>query len=226
MCIILPFQRIQFQVSELQCSCSCRMRKALYYQSTSNHDLEFTLIQKTVARETAFKSFKRIEKAVKEKRRPFDDEVRLELLVLLNEIRETTFIFLEEVIQWQKMFVKAKRPTVMSEDYLLQMAFSTEFMNASPLKKHYNFSISRQNVFLLLMSTGKPKDPVEVTPRIHEELQKLADPNLVSRLIFIRSCHSIHVLFRGQNYHLDIPCQSPLAPPPLTGPRHRGLQAF
>ena len=157
------------------------MRKALYYQNTSNHDLEFALIQKTVARETAFKRFKHIERTVKEKRREFDDDARLELLILLNEIRETTLTFLEEVIQWQKMFVKAKRPTVMSEDYLLEMARSTEFVNASPLKKHYNFSVSRQNVFLLLMSTGKPRDPVQVTPRIHEELQKLADPDLVRK---------------------------------------------
>lgn len=90
------------------------MRKALYYQNTKNHDLEFTLVQKTVARESVFKRFKIIERAVKEKRRPFDDESRLELLILLNAIRETTLDFLEEVIQWQKMFVKAKRPTVMS----------------------------------------------------------------------------------------------------------------
>jgi hypothetical protein len=75
------------------------MRKALYYQNTSNHDLEFALIQKTVARETAFKRFKHIERTVKEKRREFDDDARLELLILLNEIRETTLTFLEEVIQ-------------------------------------------------------------------------------------------------------------------------------
>lgn len=160
------------------------MRKALYYQNTKNHDLEFTLVQKTVARESVFKRFKIIERAVKEKRRPFDDESRLELLILLNAIRETTLDFLEEVIQWQKMFVKAKRPTVMSEDYLIEMARSTEFINSSPLKKHYNFSVSRQNVFLLLMSTGKPKDPVEATPRILEELHKLADPDMVSLLLF------------------------------------------
>mmetsp|Transcript_9087 Transcript_9087/g.15366 ORF Transcript_9087/g.15366 Transcript_9087/m.15366 type:complete len:470 (-) Transcript_9087:17-1426(-) len=154
------------------------MRKALYFQNTTNHDLEYDLIQKTVARESAFKRFKQIERAVKEKRRDFDDDSRLEMLVLLNLIRETTLDFMETVIQWQKMFVKAKRPTVMSEDYLIQMARSTEFVNASPLKKHYNFSVSRQNVFLLLMGTGKPKDPVPVTPRINEELQKLADPDM------------------------------------------------
>lgn len=71
-----------------------------------------------------------------------------------------------------------------SEDYLIEMARSTEFINSSPLKKHYNFSVSRQNVFLLLMSTGKPKDPVEATPRILEELHKLADPDMVSLLLF------------------------------------------
>ena len=156
------------------------MRKALYYQSTKNHDLEYSLIEKTVARESVFKRFKFIEKAIKEKRRPFDDDARLELLILLNEIRRTTLDFLDEVIEWQKMFVKAKRPTVMSEDYLIEMARSTEFINSSPLKKYYNFSVSRQNVFLLLMSTGKPKDPVDVTPKIDEELNKLADPDLVS----------------------------------------------
>lgn len=154
------------------------MRKALYYQETKNHDLEYSLIEKTVARESVFKRFKFIERAVKEKRRPFDDEARLELLVLLNDIRRTTLDVLDEIIEWQKMFVKAKRPTIMSEDYLLEMARSTEFVNASPLKKYFNFTVSRQNIFLLLMRTGKPKDPVDVTPAMNVELQKLADPDM------------------------------------------------
>lgn len=153
-------------------------RKALYYQKTPNHELEFDLVGRTVLRESCLGRFQAIERAVKQKRRVFDEDTRLEMLILLNEMRELTLRFVEGVMEWQKMFVKAKRPRIMSEDYLIEMARSTEFINASPLRKYYNFAVSRQNVFLLLMTTGKPKDPMCVSPRINEELQKLSDPDM------------------------------------------------
>lgn len=161
--------------------------RAVYEQRTKNHDLEFKLVQLTTIREAYLQDFRELERAVIEKRRKFNDDSILDGMKLLNSIRDVTFDLMEQIGEWQKMFVKAKRPTIMNCDYLTEMITSTEFVNSSPIRKHFNFAIMRRNMFLLPLATGKPKDTVETTKELIVEIEKFANPD-VDRLIV---CYSL-----------------------------------
>eukprot|EP00602_Paraphysomonas_sp_CaronLab_P010150 CAMPEP_0185030412 /NCGR_PEP_ID=MMETSP1103-20130426/17362_1 /TAXON_ID=36769 /ORGANISM="Paraphysomonas bandaiensis, Strain Caron Lab Isolate" /LENGTH=351 /DNA_ID=CAMNT_0027565539 /DNA_START=94 /DNA_END=1146 /DNA_ORIENTATION=- len=153
-------------------------KTAVYIQKTKNHDLEFRLVELTTVREMLLSQYQELDKAISEKRKSFDNENILAGMRLLNEIREITFDVLEQIIEWQKMFVKVKRPTLLNGDYLLEMIKSTEFVNSSPLRKYFNFAVFRRNVFLLPLSTGKPKDPVTVPESLAQEVQKFSNPDM------------------------------------------------
>jgi hypothetical protein len=161
--------------------------KAVYEQNTKNHELEFKLVQLTTVREGYLQDFRELERAVIEKRRKFNDDSILDGMRLLNNIRDISFDLVEQIGEWQKMYVKAKRPTIMNCDYLTEMITSTEFVNSSPIRKHFNFAIMRRNLFLLPLATGKPKDTVETTKELIAELERFANPD-VDRLI---SCYSL-----------------------------------
>ena len=156
--------------------------KAVYEQSTKNHELEYRLVQLTTIREAYLEDFRILEREIFEKRRKFDDECILDGMKLLNNVRESTFDFLEQVAAWQRMLVKSKRPTIMNCDYLTEMIRSTEFINSSPIRKHFNFAVMRRNIFMLPLSTGKPRDAVLATKEILKEIDKFANPN-IDRLI-------------------------------------------
>jgi hypothetical protein len=155
---------------------------AIYYQQTSNGNIEYHLIELTTIRETLLRDYKILEKAVLERRCVFDNDCILKLISYLNEIREATLNLFEQISLWQKMYVKAKRPTLLDKDYLVEIITSTEFLNASRIRKHLNFAVMRGNIFMLPLSTGKPKEPTIITPEIMKEVERFSNPNM-DRLI-------------------------------------------
>jgi hypothetical protein len=155
---------------------------AIYFQQTSNGNIEYHLIELTTIRETLLRDYKILERAVLERRCKFDNECILKLISYLNEIREATLNLFEQISQWQKMFVKAKRPTLLNKDYLVEIITSTEFINSSKIRKHLNFAVMRGNIFMLPLSTGKPKEPTIITQEIMKEVERFANPNM-DRLI-------------------------------------------
>jgi hypothetical protein len=157
-------------------------KQAVYIQKTANHSIEFKLVELTTVREILIQEYKNIDKAFEDKTRQFNDISALECLVLLNKIREITFDLLDQVSEWQKMFVKAKRPTLLNCDYLVSMITSCEFLNSSRVRKHFNFALFRGNFFLLPLSTGKQKDVININPEMMREIEKFSNPDL-DRLI-------------------------------------------
>jgi hypothetical protein len=155
---------------------------AIYFQKTNNGDLEYHLVELTTIREALLRDYKLLEKAVLERRRIFDENCVFELLESLNKIRESTLDLFEQIIEWQKMFVHPKRPFLLNKDYLFEIVTSMEFLNSSKLRKHLNFAVMRGNLFILPLSTGKPKDPVSVTPAVMKEIDRFSNPDM-DRLI-------------------------------------------
>lgn len=151
---------------------------AIYFQKTTNGNVEYHLVELTTIRETLLKDYKKLEKDILEKRQPFNESTILQLLRYLNNIRESTFQLFEQILLWQKIFVQAKRPKLLNKDYLVDIITSTEFVNSSKIRKYLNFAVMRGNIFMLPLSTGKPKDPVVVSPQIGQEIQLFSNPDM------------------------------------------------
>lgn len=154
------------------------MKAAVYYQNTGNHDLEFKLVELSTKREVLVDNLRDLELALKDGRRQVDDDIVLEGISNINAIRAATFDLIDQISLWQKIYVKSRRPQIMSVDYLIKMITQLNFMGMSRIRKFLNFGVSRGNIFLLPISTGRITEPAGVSRKVMQQLQIFVNPNV------------------------------------------------
>ena len=155
--------------------------KSIFYQRSKVVQEEFALIELMIEREGVMKRLNDAIKDVNDLRKYLNDEQILKTVRLFNMLREVTIRFIKTVENWQGSFTKFVRPELYSIDYLISKFLrDIDFINASKLKKIFNFQFYRGNILLLPYPSGitsKNIDPLRVNPELGLEIKKFANPD-------------------------------------------------
>lgn len=153
-------------------------KHAIYFQRSKVVKQEFNLIEIATERELAVGKLEAIIKDVKEKRKELIDDVILDIFRLMNNVRSSTIRLIKAISLWQKSFTKPIRPTIYECDYIVEKVIKhIDFLNASNIRKIFNFQFYRGNALLLPYPNLQNSDPIKVHSSLAKEIKIFAFPN-------------------------------------------------
>jgi hypothetical protein len=141
---------------------------------------------------------------IKQGRKPLNDATIFEGIKCMNDIRESTYGFIDQVISWQKMYVHNRRPHLMRIDYLADMVHQMDFIGTCRLRKYLNFGVSRGNIFILPLSTGRTPNKIPVSEEVMTELDRFVNPD-IDRLL--QYYHFFQKALPAKQYNSIFPLQ-------------------
>jgi len=150
---------------------------AVFYQKSTTTTAEMDLVSKTIARDLVIEKLKKIMADINAQRRKQDDESALETLNLMVLLRESTFELVESVVRWQQAFTKNIRPQLCQSDYLVKMIELVEFVGWTVLRKDFNFSLDKNNIFLLPLPNLRTLPPRSCSQEMAKKVFAFAYPN-------------------------------------------------
>lgn len=134
------------------------------------------MIEKTTLREYYLDRLDFLIKEVKESRRKTDEACNMEIVTLMNQIRESTYDLFEAINTWQQGFTRTRRPEILRGDYMVKIVSSTNFVNGTHLRRIMNFSIERGNILLLPRPNKSTQPVMPVSKEFAAEIHKFAAP--------------------------------------------------
>lgn len=150
---------------------------AVFYQKSKIVQEEFKLIEMTTVREMHVSALDKIIGEVKMARRQLDQDTMLETFTLFNKVRRATMNLIYAISLWQETFTKPIRPKILEVDYIIErMIKHIDFINASPLRKLFNFQFFRGNVLLIPYPNLFSNVPVKVSTKLAVQIQYFAAP--------------------------------------------------
>jgi hypothetical protein len=153
------------------------MTTAIYYQKSDVVQEEFKLIEVATLRELVVEKLQKVLREVKERRRELDDAAILETFALFNRVREATVDIIRSISVWQESFTKPLRPRLLDCDYVVdRLLYHIDFINATNLKRIFNFQFYRGNFLLLPYPNPKTVDPVRISTALGREIRAFAAP--------------------------------------------------
>lgn len=151
---------------------------AIYYQRSKSAKEEFKLIELVTERELVIETLESLIREVKEKRRELDDDTLLETFRYFNKVRDVTMSLLKAIGSWQIAFTKPIRPILLQCDYLIEKVIQQiDFINASKIRKIFNFQFYRGNALLLPFPNVKNETPIKVGQDLGKEIKRFSSPN-------------------------------------------------
>eukprot|EP01039_Chlorochromonas_danica_P002172 gene2172-2370_t len=150
---------------------------AIYYQRSKSAKEEFKLIELVTERELVVEALESLIREVKEKRRELDDDTLLESFRYFNKVRDVTIALLKAIGSWQISFTKPIRPILLQCDYLIEKVIQQiDFINASKIRKIFNFQFYRGNALLLPFPNVKNETPIKVGQDLGKEIKRFSSP--------------------------------------------------
>lgn len=151
---------------------------AVYYQRTKVFQEEFKLIGVVTEREEIVQQLQTILRDVKEGRKDCDDDTILQTFQLFNKVRFSTIKAIKAISIWQDSFTRNIRPIIFQNDYIQEKLIKQiNFINATKLKKIFNFQFFRGNLLLLpFPNLNKNDTPIKVSPALGKEIREFAYP--------------------------------------------------
>ncbi|RYH21756.1 hypothetical protein EON65_20250, partial [archaeon] len=150
---------------------------AIYYQRSKAVQEEFKLIELTTERELLVSQLEGIIRDVKESRKELDDDTLLDSFTLFNKVRDVTIQLLKAIAAWQISFTRPIRPTLLQCDYMVEKIVKhMDFINASKIRKIFNFQFFRGNALLLPFPNLRNDTPIKVGQALGKEIKKFSTP--------------------------------------------------
>lgn len=150
---------------------------AVFFQKSSALQQEFQLVELTTLRETYVEKLKTIIDEVKEERRVCDNECIYETFVLLNYVRNCTLNVVDGIEKWMQGFTKIITPHLLQCDYIAQRLIKhIDFVNATSLRRIFNFQINRGNFLILPLPNPRTITPNRVDAKLAQAILDFAKP--------------------------------------------------
>eukprot|EP01031_Cornospumella_fuschlensis_P039878 gene39878-48558_t len=150
---------------------------AIYYQRSKAVQEEFKLIELTTERELVVSQLEAIIRDVKESRKELDDDTLLDSFTLFNKVRDVTIQLLKAIAAWQMSFTRPIRPNLLQCDYMVEKVVKhIDFINASKIRKIFNFQFLRGNALLLPFPNLRNDTPIKVGQALGKEIKKFSNP--------------------------------------------------
>jgi hypothetical protein len=107
-------------------------------------------------------------------------------------VRKATIDLIDAIALWQETFTKPLRPRLLECDYIIdRMITHIDFVNATALRKMFNFQIFRGNILLLPFPNLFANIPVKVPLATAIQIEQFASPpeNVIVRCYqFLINC--------------------------------------